>query len=188
MKNILLVLQREYLTRVRKKSFIIMTILAPLLVGAFSLASGWLASRAVDLKQVEILDESGIFRNKFKNSPEVIYSYLTGNIETAKQQFKKSGKDALAYIPQNIMENPKGVKIFSEKGVSLDLQMKIEHTIEREIENAKLSKAGITQKVLEDAKMNINSETINLSDDGEKSSSSGAATIIGLFGAFLIYI
>lgn len=188
MKNIFLVLKREYLTRVRKKSFIVMTILGPLLIGAFYGFIGWTAMSSISLKKVEVIDESNLFKGKFKNTEELDYSYSSQSLDNAKKDFAKSNYDALVFIPKDIMDNPKGVKIFSEKSLSIELQNGIEKTIENEIETIKLTEAGITQKVLEDAKMNINSETISLSEEGEKSNSSVAATIIGYVCAFLIYI
>lgn len=188
MKNIFLVLKREYLTRVRKKSFIVMTILGPLLIGAFYGFIGWTAMSSISLKQIEVIDQSDLFKGKFKNTEELSYNYSAKTLDDAKKDFSKSKYDALVYIPKNIMENPKGVKIFSEKSLSIELQNGIEKTIENEIETIKLTEAGITPKVLEDAKMNVSSETISLSEEGEKSNSSVAATVIGYICAFLIYI
>ena len=70
----------------------------------------------------------------------------------------------------------------------MELKSEIEKVIEKQIENIKLSEAGITHKILEDSRVNVSSETISLSDEGEKTSSSGAATIIGGICAFLIYM
>lgn len=188
MKNIFLVLKREYLTRVRKKSFIVMTILGPLLIGAFYGFIGWTAMSSISLKQIEVIDQSDLFKGKFKNTEELSYNYSAKTLDNAKKDFSKSKYDALVFIPKDIMDDPKGVKIFSEKSLSIEIQNGIERTIENEIEKIKLTEAGITQKVLEDAKMNISTETISLSEEGEKSNSSVAATIIGYVCAFLIYI
>lgn len=188
MKNILLIIQREFLTRVRKKSFIVMTILGPLLIAAMYGIIIWSAISSIDQKNVDVLDESGLFKNKFQNSQTLKYSYLQGNLNDVKANFVKSGRDALVYIPSNILESPKGVKIFAEKGVPLELQSGVERAIEREIESIKLTEAGITRSVLEDAKMDVESETISLKDGNEKKSSAAAATGIGMFSAFLIYI
>lgn len=188
MKNILLIIQREYLTRVRKKSFIVMTILGPLLMAAMYGVIIWAALTSINTKKVHIVDESGLFQGKFPSTSEYLYSYQESDIESAKTTFKDSGWDALVLIPSTIYENPKGVKIFAEKGIPLELQTTIERNIEREIETMKLTEAGITQSVLKDAKMDVNSETISLSEQGEKKSSAAAASAIGFFCAFLIYM
>jgi ABC-2 type transport system permease protein len=190
MKNILLVLQREYLVRVKKKSFIIMTFLTPFLFVGFYAAIIFIAIGSKDTKTVEVLDESQLFANQFKETDELKFRYITMSLDSAKTGFKenKKGVDALVYIPENVLDNPKKVRIYAAKNVSLDLKSDIEKTIERQIENIKLTEAGITRKIIEDARVNVQSETISLNEEGEKSSSSGAATVIGGICAFLIYI
>ncbi len=190
MNNILLVLQREYLVRVKKKSFIIMTFLTPFLFVGFYAAVIFIAIGSTDTKTVEVLDESTLFANQFKETEELKFRYITMSLDSAKAGFREKGKgiDALVYIPKNVLNNPKDVRIYAAKNVSLDLKGDIEKTIERQIENIKLTEAGITRKIIEDARVNVQSETISLNEEGEKSSSSGAATVIGGICAFLIYI
>ncbi len=188
MRNIFLVLRREYLVRVKKKSFLIMTILGPLLfVGGYA-AVFWVAMGSVDLKNVQVLDQSGLFSNEFKDSKTLKFSYISTSLDSAKARFKASNDNALVYIPANVIKEPKSVKIYAPKNVSMDLKSEIEGVIEKQIEEIKLSEAGITHKILEDSRVNVDSETVSLSDEGEKKSSSGAATIIGGICAFLIYM
>lgn len=188
MKNILLIIQREYLTRVRKKSFIVMTILGPVLIGLLYAGIIWAAISSINQKKIEVLDQSGHFHDKFKNSSSYIYEYKKGDIDSLKNTLKQSGADALVYIPSNIFEQPKSVRIYSEKGVSLELQSSIEREIENEIENIKLTEAGITRSTLESAKVKVSAETISLKAGEEKKSSATAASIIGGISAFLIYM
>jgi ABC-2 type transport system permease protein len=164
MNNILLIIQREYLTRVKKKSFIVMTILGPLLMGLMYAGVIWAAISSVDQKKVEVLDESKLFEGKFKPSNEFQFVFAKGNIDEIKKTLKGSGYDALVHIPANVLENPKNIKIYSEKGVTLELQNKVENAIEKEIETIKLTEAGITKSVLESAKMDVSSETISLKE------------------------
>ncbi|MCF2492162.1 ABC transporter permease [Dyadobacter chenhuakuii] len=188
MRNIFLVIRREYLVRVKKKSFLIMTLLGPLLFVAFYGVVIWVAVGSVDTKTVQVLDESGLFRNEFKNSETLKFAYLDSSIDSAKVKFKNSDANALVYIPKNVIKEPKSVRIYAAKNVSMDLKSEIEKVIEKEIENIKLEEAGITHKILEDSRVNVSSETISLSEEGEKTSSSGAATVIGGICAFLIYM
>jgi ABC-2 type transport system permease protein len=188
MRNIFLVIRREYLVRVKKKSFLIMTILGPLLFAAFYAAVIWIAVGSVELKTVQVVDESNLFKNEFKNSESLKFTYLSSSIDSAKKEFQKSGANALVYIPQNVIKEPKSVRIYAAKNVSMELKSGIEDVIEKQIEEIKLSEAGITHKILEDSRVNVKSETISLSDEGEKTSSSGAATVIGGICAFLIYM
>jgi ABC-2 type transport system permease protein len=188
MKNILLIIQREYLTRVKKKSFIILTILVPVLMMVMYGAIAWAIISGTEQKSIGIVDDSGFFVDKISDNEQYDFSYLSEGLETAKANFSKGGNDALVYIPSDVMDGTDGVKIYAESGVPLELQNKIERSIEQEIENIKLAEAGITRSVLQDAKMNVNSETINISEGHERTSSSGGATAIGFAGAFLIYM
>ncbi|WAC09788.1 ABC transporter permease [Dyadobacter pollutisoli] len=188
MRNIFLVIKREYMVRVKKKSFLIMTLLAPLLFVGFYAAVIWVALGSVDAKTVQVLDESGLFRNEFKDSETLKFTYISTSIDSAKAGFKNSDVNALVYIPANVIKEPKSVRIYAAKNVSLDLKSEIEKVIEKQIEDIKLSEAGITHKILEDSRVNVSSETISLNEEGEKTSSSGAATVIGGICAFLIYM
>jgi ABC-2 type transport system permease protein len=179
MRNIFLVIKREYLVRVKKKSFLVMTIMGPVLFVAFYAAVFWAAIASVDTKTVQVLDESGLFRNEFKDSDALKFTFLDTPIDSAKANFKTGGANALVYIPKNVIDQPKSVRIYAAKNVSMDLKQDIEKVIEKEIENIKLSQAGITSKLLQDSRVNVSSETISLSEEGEKTSSSGAATVIG---------
>ncbi|WP_031525786.1 ABC transporter permease [Dyadobacter crusticola] len=188
MRNIFLVIKREYLVRVKKKSFLIMTLLGPLLFVGFYAVVIWVAIGSIDTKTVQVLDESGLFRNEFKDSETLKFSFITGDLDSAKTGFRKAEANALVYIPKNVIKEPKSVKIYAAKNVSMDLKSEIEKVIEKQIEDIKLSEAGITHKILEDSRVNVSSETISLSEEGEKTSSSGAATVIGGICAFLIYM
>ncbi|WP_128544161.1 ABC transporter permease [Larkinella soli] len=188
MKTIFLILKREYLVRVKKKSFLIMTFLTPLLVSGMWLLPAYFAMRGIDQKKVEVIDESGLFGKTFKNTKELKFVPVNTPVDRAKQSFAKSGYDVMVHIPKNILDAPKGLKIYAEKNVSLEVKSGIENAVEREIENIKLLQAGIDRQVLESTHVNVSSDTFSLSEEGEKDSSSGAATVMGYLGAFIIYI
>ena len=189
MKNILLVLQREYLTRVRKKSFILMTLLTPLLIAVFYGVIILISVNSdVGSKKIVVIDNSGLYKSVLKNSETLQYSFTNKTVEAAKKDLKDGKADVLVIIPKEILNDTKGVKIFAEKNVSLDLKTDIERAIEAEIESQKLTKAGIDKKVLADSRANVSSETYSLTADGEKSSNSLVATFLALFLAFLMYV
>ncbi|MCX6216040.1 ABC transporter permease [Spirosoma sp.] len=188
MNTIFLIIKREYMVRVRKKSFIIMTILGPVLIFGFYAIIGWAAVSSINQKKIAVVDESGRFVNQFKNDDETVFAYPKESLAEAKKTFVKQGYNALVFIPKDVIEQPKTVKIFAEKSVSLALQSNIERAIGKEIETIKLKEAGITQKIIQDAKVNVDAQTISLSDAGEKSNNGIATTIISGFCALLIYI
>ncbi|MBO0949523.1 ABC transporter permease [Fibrella forsythiae] len=188
MNTILIIIKREYLVRVRKKSFIVMTILAPLMLAAFYGAIIWATVGSVSMKKVAVIDQNGQFVNKLKGDEETAFVYVNDSPEKAKKQLVAKNYDALAIIPKDVIEQPRTVQIFSNKSVSLNLQSNIESAISKEIETIKLSRSGITQQVIKEAKTKVSAKTINLSDEGEKSTNSIITTIIGGLCGFLIYL
>ena len=188
MNIIFLIIKREYLVRVRKRSFVVMTILGPLLIFGFYAIIGWAAVSSINQKKVAVIDQSGRFVNQFKNDNETAFSYPKESLPEAKKTFVKQGYDALVFIPESVIDQPKSVQIFAEKSVSMTLQGNIERAISKEIETIKLRQAGITPKTIQDAKVDVDAQTISMSEGGEKSSNSIAMSIIGYFCAFMIYI
>ena len=187
MQKILLIIQHEYLKRVKKKSFIIMTVLTPLLMSLLWVIPIFLAMQKDEVKKVQILDESGLFKSKFINSEELIFTELTGNVIVAKKNFPDSKANALVYIPKNIVEDPKGLQIFAEKNVNMSTKSNIEKIVENEVKNIRLKNAGIDIKIIEDNKVNVSANTFSLNKEGEKKNSSEAAALVGYILAFLLY-
>ena len=188
MKNILLVLKREYLVRVRKKSFIIMTLLTPVLMAALFTLPAYFAATSINEKKIEVVDESGLFAGKIKDNKELKFSFVNVPIEKAKANFDKSGYEVLVHIPKDIKQKPKSLQIYAGKSVSIEVQMGLEKAVQEELENLRLLEAGIDRNTLENNKVEVSSDTHSLSAEGEKESSSGASTAIGYICAFMIYI
>ena len=189
MNKIGLIISREYSARVRKKSFIIMTLLAPLLFGGVMIIPAWLASRGGDEKIITVIDESGLFKDKLENSNSVKFNYEDKTIEEAKQDFSVSEKYGLLYIPKVTLDEPKGIILYSLGSPSFDIKRSLERKIKKELENVKLTNSGIAQETIDGLKSIVSLQTINLSGAGDESeSNSAAASAIGYVSSFLIYM
>ncbi len=187
MKNILLVLKREYLVRVKKKSFIVMTILTPLLFVLFYAGIIWTAVSSTETKLVTVLDQSGLMKDGFKDSKQLKFEFTDAELDIAKSGFDRSTSSALLHIPADIAENPRGARIYARKNVSLELKAALEKVIEDQLEDLKLREAGITPQILENSKVNVSAQTLSLEEGLEKESNSGAATIIAVVCGMIIY-
>ncbi|MCG8309351.1 MAG: ABC transporter permease [Cytophagales bacterium] len=187
MNKIALIVRREYLTRVRKKSFIIMSIVGPLLFALIFVVPIWLASREGDEKIIEILDESGYFRGKFGSNGAVSFTYLDNTIEEAKNDLTSKSSYGLLYIPKFDLDDPGGFTFFAEKHPSLEIQASLERLLKNEIEEIKLNKSGIDKEKLNRIKTNIKLNIINVSDKGETEGDVTVATVAGYTSALLIY-
>ncbi len=187
MNKILLIIQREYLTRVRKKSFWIASIVVPFLIAGVYAILIYLVVNSNETKTIQIIDESGLFKGKIESEKDVSYSFINKSFETAKKDFFKSDADILVNIPKDILSNPNGVKMVGKKSIGMGTQFDIQGSIEKELRNIKLKNANIDLKILEDNKVNVNAETFTLQEDGQEqsSSSTGAMILAGIFGMVL---
>lgn len=187
MNKIGLIIKREYLTRVRKKSFIIMSIVGPLLFALLFVIPIWLASREGDEKVVEVLDESGYFRGKFEGAGAVTFTYLDNSIEEAKDDLKAKNTYGLLYIPKLDLDDPKGITFFADKNPSIEVQASLERFLKNEIEEIKLNASGIDKEKLDKIKTSISLDVINLTESGEKEGNVAVATAMGYISALLMY-
>jgi ABC-2 type transport system permease protein len=187
MNKIWLIIQREYLSRVKKKSFLIMTFLVPVLsIGMFGLM-GYLMAKQNDLgdtKKVEVVDQSGIFRDKLKNGGTIEYSYSAESYTTAKANFLKSGYDYLLYISDSVT----GIQLFSEKKATATTIQNIESGLSEIAQAQRLRTAGIDTAVLARAQKPVTLEARQITEAGEKDAQTYVAYAIGFISAFLIYI
>ncbi len=187
MNKIGLIIIREYLTRVRKKSFIIMSLIGPILFGMIFVVQFWLVSRDSEEKYVEVIDESGYFKNKFEGTGAISFTFPDDNLENAKNDLKTNESYGLLYIPQLDLDNPQGVTFFAEKNPSIEVQSSLEWFIKNEIESIKLKNSGIDKEQLDKIKTQVSLNVINITDKGEKEGDVTVALVVGYIAAFLIY-
>ena len=144
MNHIPLIIKREYLSKVRKKSFIIMTILSPFILAAIPLIIGYLTTLNEDtVKSIYILDESDFLSDSFQSNDQTIYTKLVEiDLESAKILANQEQADGLIYIPNNSLEYVADlIKFYSEESPSLSFISSLEYKIEN---NARKTKqAGI---------------------------------------------
>ena len=149
MNNIGLIIAREYLSRVRKKSFIIMTLLAPILFGGFIFIVGWTASKGSDTKNIQVVDESGMFAEIFVDSDKDKFDYSDSPLDDAKAKVLTGEYDGLLYIPKLDVDDPQGVMYYAPNNPSIGMVSGLSNKIEGEIENIKLRRSGLDKAVLE---------------------------------------
>jgi ABC-2 type transport system permease protein len=209
MSKIGLIIKREYGTRVKKKSFIIMTILGPILFAAMMIAPVILMKMEDDdFKKIAVIDESRLFESAIKNTEYMQFEFVSDkyfdkelgeyNLTKAKQDLKESDYYALLYIPHTAAESNLGsVQLFSYQQPNMGLKMHISNGIEKRVEDIKLeikaTDLGISEKDVSEILNVVNTDitvlTTTLDDNGgEKESSTEVAMIIGYICGFLIYM
>ncbi len=188
MKKIFLIIHREYITRVRKKSFVIMTLLGPLLMAAMIILPAYLANISeATTKKIVVLDETGWLYKKFKNQEKMVFSYTQDNLENAKSKALLAG-NMLLYIPLPQLNIPVNAELYSLKEPGVNVRTYIKTVMKRVVENKKLLASGIDPKLIKAAKVNINLITIKVSENGEeKESNTDVEVGLAIFSGILIY-
>ncbi len=188
MNKIFLIIQREYLSRVKKKSFLVMTFLVPaLIIGMYALIA-FLSVKGGDKKaELKVVDESGIFAGNFKNSASVNFTTAKEGLDAAKKEALGNGEGFVLYIPADI-EKGGNIELFSKKKAGLSAVNNIEKQVNDLLRNKQLKDAGIDPATLQQIDPDVNINSIELTEQGEKDSSAGAAYAIGFAAAILIYI
>ncbi|MFH1319379.1 MAG: ABC transporter permease [Bacteroidota bacterium] len=194
MNKIKLIIRREYLTRVRKKSFVIMTIVGPVLMAAIMVIPIWLSMMEQDTQFIEVIDESGLFVNNIPETETIKFKYpSTGSngadLEKEKAGFYDEDYTAILFIPRTVMISTQGIQLFYKKQPGITTLRYLEEAIENEIESGKLTASGIDKKILESVKTNVRINTINLEESGaEEKSYTEINMVAGILAGFLIYI
>jgi ABC-2 type transport system permease protein len=187
MNKIFLIIRREYLARVRKRSFIIMTILGPLLIGGLFSSSFLLNKADTEKHTIVVVDDTHLFTNKFKSDQRLEFIYRNDNLDSLRSNSKKMGYFGVLYIPatENLALLERSVLLYSETQPSLDILSKIKFTLEKEINAAKYIAAGIDEKKLNAIKTEVDIQTRDLQN---KETSSDITTGIGFAAGLLIYM
>lgn len=187
MHKTLLIIQREYLSRVKKKSFLLMTFLVPLLFLGMTALVAYLTKTGGDvITQVNVVDETGYFLNEFKNGKELIFLPAAKPLAKAKALARKNG-DFVLFIPSDVESSGK-VQIVSEKKAPMFVTGEIENQLNNILKNKQLENAGIDIKTLESINPHVKIDYKELTDSGEKDTNTSAAYAISFAAAILIYL
>ena len=193
MNKLGIIIRQEYLTRVKKKSFLFITFLGPIFFVALMIAPTLLALNSDKIeskKTIAVLDETGWFHQKFDNTEAntFIYCEETENIDSLKKLVFEDIYDAILYIPGTSLNVPVNAKLFSDKQISMTLSSYIENTMKKEVEHKKLLASGIDPDIVKSASTNINIMTIRMdSEENEETRYTELESIIGFLLAFVIY-
>jgi ABC-2 type transport system permease protein len=196
MKKILIIMQREYISRVRKRAFIVTTLLAPLGFFGFAIFSILMSGYSSSTKHVALIDDSGIFANvAFPDAPDgsVIFQ-KESNFKTAEADAKKEKNqriDAIIQIPANYdIENPKKINIncLSDKSIGINARSFINKTFSDKVRELRAGKLNINHEQLDNLNQDIDLTFKGLSADKNKSINAAIGVAIGYAIGLIIYI
>ena len=193
LRNIKTIISREYLTRVQKNAFLLITFLGPVFFAAIALLPSIIMFMAEDKgKQIAVVDQSGIVLPKMESDATITYhDYSTANPDSLKTQLSELEMDAMVLVsPLDSSTKSVNVSAFSNSPISVDLKERISDKIDEAVEDYRISlyDVGDLKQIMNEVKSDINISTYTLGEDGEeKISSSEVFMIISLLLSTIIY-
>ena len=131
MNKLLLIIHREYFSRVKKKSFLLMTILGPVLLAGLMIVPVWLAMRDKTDHQILVLDHSGLFIDKLTNTKQIKFTYAVESIQTAKAKLKEGPFDLIMEIKGDALNDTKTTPVlYYKKQPGINVEQYITNTME----------------------------------------------------------
>lgn len=192
MNHLSLIIKREYINKVRNKSFIIMTFLSPLLmVGIFSLVAYLSELNNDKTRTISILDESGLFAEEFNSTPSLKYVMLEDtSLSEAKESTEASGHYGLLYIPKTstVEELSKSITFYSEDSPSLIVMDNIEDAIEEKVNTVRLKEAGIDAATIKSLKIRIDTNLETFRGEETSKLGSGLKLVFGGAAGYLLFM
>jgi len=189
MSIITLIIKREFVAKVRNKSFIVMTFLSPLLFVGIAAFVGYLSTMKADTKRVAIHDETGLFVNEFKslNSKEGEYNYSdlsTIDVQFLKDSITNESYEGLLYIPkltqQKDLENK--IQYISNESPSISFIENLQDIVAKKLTSNNFEKAKLDILAIQNAQAKVN---ISLAKASGEESVKGLNEIkIAIGGAF----
>ncbi len=194
LRNISTIISREYLTRVKKKSFLLTTFLVPIFFAAMCILPSVIMLMAKDTgKKVAVIDQSGIVMPYFADTDAVDYEdYSSEPLDSMKAGFADMGLDVLVVIsPMDTVMKTVSVASYSAKPLSVELKEGIRSKVNDAVEDYRLAQYDITdlKQIMEDVKADVSVSTYTLDDSGEeKITSSEVYMIISMLLSIIIYM
>lgn len=190
MNKILIIIKREFLNRVQKKSFLLVTILTPLVFPAIFAGMIWFAvneKKSAEAKEVIVLDESGIF--SFESDARYKFTKMEGSLDQGKKSLTEGELFGFLHIPSIDIYNPQGITLYTRTSPSMSTMSDFKSTIERQIKDVKLTETGVDRELIKRLETKVTIGTLNVSETGvEKESDAGVTFGIGYGLSFLIYL
>ena len=190
MNKILIIIQREFLKRVRTKGFIILTITMPFIMAALVFVPLWLSSIENDEQQkVAVIDPTGVYAKALKASKS--FAISAQPVITEEMRSEDSPYDAVVAISGDLVKNNGKVTIYSHKEIPGNMLDYIQSKLNETVQKQKLEATGIAglDKIIDDVQRDVNMKTVKWSKEGdEQASSTYVAIIVGGIFTLLIYI
>jgi ABC-2 type transport system permease protein len=190
MNKILIIIKREYVTRVRNKTFLLSTFLFPLLMFALIFGGAFIGANGTQQRKIAVKDESGLYKNNFKTSSAVDFFYPE---TVSRTDFQKQGFEGLLIIYSSNQQKPDSIRLYSEKQLGLSTDEALRSQIQKINESRLLMERGVTSGTLDsirqksESKEELNYRSYQVTGSEIKEDNKALALGIGYASGFIIY-
>ena len=194
MNKISLIIRREYITRVRKKSFIVMTLLTPFLFAMiFVIPALVMSNEDKDFKKIAVIEDGAdLFTNVIPDTKDTDFEYLTGvKVDDIKNNFAELGYYGVLYISPQVITTPNAIQLISRQQPPIGLLDHISGSLEKEIEKQKLLAYNIENldEILKTINTSVRIQTIKIDETGSaRETSTGISMALAYISGFLMYM
>jgi ABC-2 type transport system permease protein len=196
MNNIFLITKREFLTQVKKKSFIILTLLAPILLIAFGSVIGLMFKANESHSIIEVVDKSGLFKNQLKSDDQINYVFVSAADEKSKINNLKGNEslDGILILPELKSENfddlEQNTRLVINSKIGFDTKQKIVSDINNVIKKEKIKQLGIAETQLNNLDKSFTLKTINVSENNKEDSdlNFGVKTVLSMLLMYVTFM
>lgn len=197
MRNILIITRREFITQVKKKYFIIITLLAPILIVLFGMIIGFMFKANHTEYHLQIVDNSQVFKQDLKSNENIKYSFIDPSTEQKAVNSLKdedSEFDGVLIIP-SIQNNDfdaleKNIKLLTNKKTNFDTKQNIASDISDVVRKQKIIQLGLSENQIKDLDKGFDLNTVNINDanDNESGISFGVKSALGFIMMYVIFM
>ena len=191
MKNIGLIIVREFKERVYKKSFIITTLLMPLLLALISVAPTLIMIYAKgDTKQISVIDNSGIVAERLQSDEDIKFVTIPdGDLQAELKKSLETDDFGVLYIGEDIVTNPNNIQLYTNSSSSMLIEDTITDQVEEIVEAERLKAHNIEdlKQILEQIEVDITLSTFRNGEEQSTASSSAASSLVGIILGFVLY-
>jgi len=189
MNKTLLIIQREYLSRVRNKTFVITTILMPFLFALLVFGPAYLSMKDKENLNIAVIDNSGYFKNNLENTSNITFSFP---IDVDTTNYAVKGYSAVLIMPKSGGNTSNNYILRSKKTLGIGSKGTIENKIDAAVENKMLQDAGIQKNQLDSIHTQSQDATLKTVEEGDNNSTRESNQLlaggIGWGSGFLIYL
>jgi len=190
MNKTFIIIEREFMTRVRKKSFILLTVLMPFIIAALIVVPLWLSSIKDDAQHsVAVVDATGKYLSALKDTKN--YHFLSAPAILPEFKSDTANVIAVVSITDDLARNAGALTLYSREEISQELLSYVETNLTEAVRKDKLAASGINDldKIVDDIQQSVSASTVKWNDKGEETSSNTYVAMgVGFLFTFLIYM